>query len=69
MSWYLAINSFEKLWAGDIEINPNSIVVIQYADSNDNHVFERIYVCLEACKTGFAKTCTPLIGRHQALHH
>lgn len=42
--------------------NPNSTVVIQYVDSNDNHVFERIYVCLEACKAKFAKTCKPLIG-------
>ena len=45
-----------------LKSNPNSIVVIQCADSNDNHVFERIYVCLEACKAGFAKTCKPLIG-------
>ncbi|XP_050908396.1 uncharacterized protein LOC127122024 [Lathyrus oleraceus] len=45
-----------------LKSNPNSTVVIQCADSNDNHVFERIYVCLEACKAGFAKTCKPLIG-------
>nr|XP_027188293.1 uncharacterized protein LOC113785718 [Cicer arietinum] len=25
-------------------------------------VFERIYVCLEACKAAFANTCRPLIG-------
>ncbi|KAI5434312.1 hypothetical protein KIW84_021247 [Lathyrus oleraceus] len=35
-----------------LKSNPNSTVVIQCADSNDNHVFERIYVCLEACKAG-----------------
>ncbi|CAL5197986.1 unnamed protein product [Lathyrus oleraceus] len=45
-----------------LKSNPNSTVVIQCADSNGNHVFERIYVCLEACKAGFAKTCMPLIG-------
>ena len=26
------------------------------------HVFERIHVCLEACKSAFATTCRPLIG-------
>ncbi|KAI5385810.1 hypothetical protein KIW84_072426 [Lathyrus oleraceus] len=33
-----------------LKSNPTSIVVIQCADSNGNHVFERIYVSLEACK-------------------
>lgn len=45
-----------------LKSNPNSTVVIQYANSNGNHVFERIYVCLKACKAGFAKTCGLLIG-------
>ncbi|KAI5439440.1 hypothetical protein KIW84_025005 [Lathyrus oleraceus] len=45
-----------------LKSNPNSTVAIQCADVNGNHVFERIYVCLEACKVGFAKTCMPLIG-------
>lgn len=45
-----------------LKSNPNSIVVIQCVDSNGNHVFERIYVCLEASKAGLAKTCKPLIG-------
>lgn len=45
-----------------LKSNPNSIVVIQCADSNGNHVFEMIYFYLEACKAGFAKTCRPLIG-------
>ncbi|CAK8569806.1 unnamed protein product [Lathyrus sativus] len=47
-----------------LKSNPNIIVVIQCGDSNGNHVFERIYVCLEACKAGFSKTCRPLIGLH-----
>ena len=25
-------------------------------------IFERIYVCIEACKTAFAYICMPLIG-------
>ncbi|XP_058784528.1 uncharacterized protein LOC131659338 [Vicia villosa] len=42
--------------------NPNSNVVVQCANSNEGPVFERIYVCLDACKSGFAKYCRPLIG-------
>ncbi|XP_058765308.1 uncharacterized protein LOC131638780 [Vicia villosa] len=30
--------------------------------SNIGPIFERIYVCLEACKAAFAHTCRPLIG-------
>lgn len=45
-----------------LKSNPNNTIVIQCADSNENHVFERIYVCLEVCKAGFAKTCMSLIG-------
>ncbi|CAL5202431.1 unnamed protein product [Lathyrus oleraceus] len=45
-----------------LKLNPNSILVIQHADSNDNHVFKRIYIYLEACKAGFTKTCGHLIG-------
>ncbi|XP_058747460.1 uncharacterized protein LOC131620408 [Vicia villosa] len=45
-----------------LKSNPNSTVVIRCADSNEGPVFERIYVCLEACKYGFAKFCRPLIG-------
>lgn len=42
--------------------NPNSTVVIQESDSYTDFVFERIYICFEACKIGFAMTCRPLIG-------
>jgi hypothetical protein len=42
--------------------NQNSTVIIKCAESNTGPVFERIYVCLEACKAGFAYTCRPLIG-------
>ena len=27
-----------------------------------NNVFERMYVCLDACKRGFLAGCRPLIG-------
>ncbi|XP_058733914.1 uncharacterized protein LOC131605589 [Vicia villosa] len=45
-----------------LKSNPNSNVVVQCADSNEGPVFERIYVCLDACKSGFEKYCRPLIG-------
>ncbi|XP_058776681.1 uncharacterized protein LOC131651009 [Vicia villosa] len=45
-----------------LKSNPNSNVVLQCADSSEGPVFERIYVCLEACKSGFSKYCRPLIG-------
>ncbi|KAI5385535.1 hypothetical protein KIW84_072220 [Lathyrus oleraceus] len=46
-----------------LKSNSNSTVVIQYTDSNGNHVFERIYLCLETCNEGFAKTSRPLIRK------
>ncbi|XP_058726237.1 uncharacterized protein LOC131597563 [Vicia villosa] len=42
--------------------NPNSTVIIKCGVSDKGPVFERIYVCLEACKAAFAYTCRPLIG-------
>ncbi|CAK8571344.1 unnamed protein product [Lathyrus sativus] len=44
-----------------LKSNPNSTVKIKCADSDGGPVFERIYVCLEACKAAFATTCRPLI--------
>ncbi|XP_058741784.1 uncharacterized protein LOC131614177 [Vicia villosa] len=45
-----------------LKSNPNSTVIIHCDDSTSGPVFERIYVCLEACKSAFATTCMPLIG-------
>ncbi|XP_058784134.1 uncharacterized protein LOC131658902 [Vicia villosa] len=45
-----------------LKSNPNSPVIIKCVDSDAGPVFERIYVCLEACKAAFATTCRPLIG-------
>ncbi|GAU28892.1 hypothetical protein TSUD_293440 [Trifolium subterraneum] len=44
------------------ESNRNSTVIIQCDMANVGPVFQRIYVCLEACKAAFAFTCRPLIG-------
>ncbi|XP_058733374.1 uncharacterized protein LOC131604981 [Vicia villosa] len=45
-----------------LKSNPNSTFKIQCVVSDGGPVFERIYVCLEACKAAFATTCRPLIG-------
>ncbi|XP_057435394.1 uncharacterized protein LOC130728074 [Lotus japonicus] len=42
--------------------NPGSTVVIKTMAGAGVPVFERIYVCLAACKRAFATTCRPLIG-------
>ncbi|XP_058783216.1 uncharacterized protein LOC131657882 [Vicia villosa] len=42
--------------------NPKSTVVIKYAENNGNPAFERIYICLDACKSRFATYCRPIIG-------
>ncbi|CAK8538622.1 unnamed protein product [Lathyrus sativus] len=45
-----------------LKSNPNSTIEIKCVDSDGGPVFERIYVCLEACKAAFATTYRPLIG-------
>ncbi|XP_058752673.1 uncharacterized protein LOC131625861 [Vicia villosa] len=45
-----------------LKSNPNSTVKIQCSDSNGGPTFERIYVCMEACKAAFVTTCRPSIG-------
>ncbi|XP_058753082.1 uncharacterized protein LOC131626267 [Vicia villosa] len=45
-----------------LKSNPGSNVVLQCSDSSEGTVFERIYVCLEACIYGFGKFCRPFIG-------
>lgn len=42
--------------------NLNSTIKIHYNDLMGGPMFERIYVCLEACKAAFATTCMPLTG-------
>jgi hypothetical protein len=42
--------------------NPNSTIIIKCGMSEIGPVFERIYICLEACKAAFGYTCRPLIG-------
>ncbi|XP_028227169.1 uncharacterized protein LOC114408346 [Glycine soja] len=44
------------------EKNKNNTVKIKCDLTPHGPVFERMYVCLEACKSVFATTCRPLIG-------
>lgn len=37
-------------------------MTIKCGVSHKGPIFERIYVCLEACKAAFAYACKPLIG-------
>ncbi|XP_058773528.1 uncharacterized protein LOC131647680 isoform X2 [Vicia villosa] len=45
-----------------LKSNPKSTVIIKCAENNGNPTFERIYICLDACKSGFATYCRPIIG-------
>lgn len=45
-----------------LKSNHNNNIVVQCAYSNEDHIFKRIYVCLDSYKYGFAKHCRPLIG-------
>lgn len=40
----------------------NSIVIIKCVMGAKGHIFERMHMCIEACKVAFATTCRPLIG-------
>jgi len=42
--------------------NPDSTVRIKCAVRDAGPMFERIYVCFNACKRAFVITCRPLIG-------
>ena len=44
------------------EKNKNSTAKIKCDLTPHGPVFERMYVCLEACKSAFVTTCMPLIG-------
>ena len=44
-----------------LKYNPGSSVYIT-TDGGETPVFQRMYVCLSACKEGFRAGCRPLIG-------
>ena len=45
-----------------LKSNPKSTVIIKCSENHGSPAFERIYICLDACKSGFAKYCRPIIG-------
>lgn len=42
--------------------NPGSTVVVTLYSDSPTHVFQRIYVCLNACKKGFLAGCRRVVG-------
>lgn len=42
--------------------NPGRTVIIKCTAGERGPVFERLYICFEACKRAFVTTCRPLIG-------
>jgi len=45
-----------------LEKNKNNTMKIKCDLTPHGPIFERMYVCLEACKSAFVTTCKPLIG-------
>ncbi|XP_060963924.1 uncharacterized protein LOC133033253 isoform X2 [Cannabis sativa] len=45
-----------------LETNPGSTAILKTRLIDGKRVFERVYICLKACKDGFNKGCRPLIG-------
>ncbi|XP_020413915.1 uncharacterized protein LOC109947655 [Prunus persica] len=59
------VKQYARLWDYAEELkkaNKGSTVFIKNKMKGNKHVFERIYVCLEASKRGFLVGCRPLIG-------
>ncbi|BFG29590.1 hypothetical protein CerSpe_158640 [Prunus speciosa] len=59
------VEQYARLWDYAEELkkaNKGSTVIIKNKMNGDVPVFQRIYVCLEACKRGFLAGCRPLIG-------
>uniref|UniRef100_A0A803QCI4 Uncharacterized protein n=1 Tax=Cannabis sativa TaxID=3483 RepID=A0A803QCI4_CANSA len=42
--------------------NPSSAAILKTRLQEGERVFERVYICLKACKDGFNKGCRPLLG-------
>ncbi|XP_021802370.1 uncharacterized protein LOC110746457, partial [Prunus avium] len=59
------VEQYARLWDYAEELkkaNKGSTVIIKNKMNGDVPVFQRIYVCLEACKRGFLAGCRPLVG-------
>ncbi|CAL9029708.1 unnamed protein product [Prunus brigantina] len=59
------VEQYARLWDYAEELkkaNKGSTVILKNKMKGNKPVFERIYVCLEACKWGFLAGCRPLIG-------
>ena len=70
MIWGDAAMEYEKVWdyaAAILKYNPGSTVVVKVDGVlNPQPVFQRLYVCLQACKQEFIAGCRPILGVHGA---
>lgn len=61
---------YSKLYDYQLELlrsNPGSTVVVYLNPEFEDQVFERFYVCFDACKKGFLAGCRKVIGRGALL--
>lgn len=59
------IEQYELLWDYCEELkrtNSGSLVVVKSEFEGDTPKFQRVYICLQACKQGFLDGCGPYIG-------
>ncbi|KAL2895353.1 StAR-related lipid transfer protein 8 [Bienertia sinuspersici] len=61
-----ATREYERVWdyaAAILKFNPGSTAVVKVDGvQNPQPVFQRLYVCLQACKEGFMAGCRPTLG-------
>jgi hypothetical protein len=57
---------YNKVYDYQLELlrsNPGSTVVVYLNPEFEDQVFERFYVCFDACKKGFLAGCRTVIGQ------
>ncbi|KAB2632577.1 hypothetical protein D8674_028824 [Pyrus ussuriensis x Pyrus communis] len=56
---------YGKLWEYCLEVkveNPGSTVLVKTKLRGDDPVFERMYICCDACRKGFKEGCKTMVG-------
>ncbi|XP_050125635.1 uncharacterized protein LOC126602828 [Malus sylvestris] len=61
-TWVEQYNKLEQYAAILKQTNPGSIVFIKTQMRGDIRIFQRMYICFDACKIGFKQGCRPVIG-------
>jgi len=55
---------YQRLFYYQLELlrsNPGSTVIMKLQDKTSN-IFNRMYICLDACKKGFKSSCRKVVG-------